>query len=64
MENIANIITIKLVGLLFETWDATPFVKTCLRKNCSADDLRVKNGWEIWFQLSDYPEFFEIKYSQ
>ena len=43
VENVANLMTINLVGLPFETWNASPFVKTWLRKNHSADDPRVKH---------------------
>ena len=43
VENVANLMTINLVGLPFETWNASPFVKTWLRKNHSADDPRLKH---------------------
>ena len=42
VENAANLMTIILIGLPSDSWDATPFVKTWLRKNHSADDKRVK----------------------
>ena len=43
VENVANLMTINLVGLPFETWNARPFVKTWLRKKHSADDPRLKH---------------------
>ena len=43
VENVANLMTINLVGLPFETWNARPIVKTWLRKNHSADDPRLKH---------------------
>ena len=43
VENVANLMTISLVGLPFETWNANPFVKIWLRKNHSADDPRLKH---------------------
>ena len=42
IENVKNLLTINLIGLPFDLWDATPFVKTWFRKNHSADDNRVK----------------------
>ena len=42
VENVANMMTTNLVGLPFETWNASSFVKTWLRKNHSANDPRVK----------------------
>lgn len=38
VENVANLMTINLIGLPLDSWDATPFVKKWLRKNYSADD--------------------------
>ena len=43
VKNVANLMTINLVGLPFETRNATPFIKSWLRKNHSADDLRLKH---------------------
>ncbi|XP_076324096.1 E3 SUMO-protein ligase KIAA1586-like [Tachypleus tridentatus] len=42
VENVRNLLTINLIGLPFDLWDDTPFVKTWLRNNHSADDNRVK----------------------
>ena len=42
VENVANLMIINLIGLPFSSWDATPSVKSWLRRNHSADDNRVK----------------------
>ncbi|XP_077974159.1 E3 SUMO-protein ligase KIAA1586-like [Styela clava] len=41
VENIANLMTINLIGLPFEIWDAAPYAKTWLR-NHVADDQKLQ----------------------
>ena len=52
IKNVTNLMTINLIGLLFETWNTTPFVKTWLRKNQSANDPRSKHKVVEEFELS------------
>ena len=42
VENVANLMTINLIGLPLNSWDTTSSVKKWLRKNHPADDSRVK----------------------
>ena len=42
VENVANLMIINLIGLEFSSWEPTPSVKKWLRRNHSADDIRVK----------------------
>ena len=39
---VKKVSNLNLIGLPLDLWNPTPSVKTCLRKNHSADDNRVK----------------------
>ena len=43
VKNVSNLLTINMIGLPLELWDATSAAKAWLRKNHSADDSKVKS---------------------
>ena len=51
VKNVSNLLTINMIGLPLELWDATSAAKAWLRKNHSADDSRVKSK-----KAKDYDE--------
>ena len=44
VQNVANLMVIKLIGLPLNLWDSMDSVKTWLRKHHTADDKRVKHS--------------------
>ena len=47
VENVANLMVIKLIGFPLNLWDSTDSVKMWLRKSHPADDKRVKHSSKI-----------------
>ena len=44
VQNVANLMVIKLIGLPLNLWDSIDSVETGLRKHHTADDKRVKHS--------------------
>ena len=51
VKNVTNLLTINMIDLPLELWDATSAAKAWLRQNHSADDSRVKSK-----KAKDYDE--------
>jgi hypothetical protein len=45
VENVANLMVIKLIGLPLNLWNCTDSVKSWLLKNHTADDKRLKQSY-------------------
>ncbi|MEE6474786.1 hypothetical protein FKM82_010496 [Ascaphus truei] len=55
VQNVANLITIIMIGLPLDSWDPTPSVQTWLRINLTDNDNRVKHGQKKQYNDNKVP---------
>ena len=62
VQNVANLMVIKLFGFLLDLWDSTDSVKMSLRKIHTADGKRVKHSSIISYNFNELSIWKYLKY--